>query len=317
MCWSARWRMAAERLTSLAGGRTCRSSPIRASWRCTATSYRAILPVEPILVPEGEAAKDWHVLAELLGHLTRLDITRDTPILALGRRVDRRCRRPGRIAVQARMPDHPHPHHLAGPGRQRDRREDRDRLARTEESRRDLPSAVAGHRRSGFPGNARPAAVARRLCRSRQIWPDRRSGVLRLVRSPWRGAARRRSGACARLRSSIASAPNCGSSRKMSKIGRDAGAPQPWTQLRPRHRNSKRTWARSSTARQSRLACAWPLVFRSSSAFARARMRLGLELTSPPSDFRPGSMTWAWRVPAKSFSTRSRATRKRERRASP
>ena len=45
---------------------------------------RAILPVEPILIPEGEAAKDWHVLAELLGHLTRLNITRDTPILALG-----------------------------------------------------------------------------------------------------------------------------------------------------------------------------------------------------------------------------------------
>jgi 3-dehydroquinate synthase len=39
---------------------------------------------EPFLVPEGEAAKDWRTLAELVGELARRGIKRGTPIIALG-----------------------------------------------------------------------------------------------------------------------------------------------------------------------------------------------------------------------------------------
>jgi 3-dehydroquinate synthase len=45
---------------------------------------REIVPIEPILVPEGEAAKSWEVLAHVIGRLSELGTTRDTPILALG-----------------------------------------------------------------------------------------------------------------------------------------------------------------------------------------------------------------------------------------
>jgi len=39
---------------------------------------------DPILVPEGEAAKDWAVLQDLLAELARRKADRDTPIVALG-----------------------------------------------------------------------------------------------------------------------------------------------------------------------------------------------------------------------------------------
>lgn len=39
---------------------------------------------DPILVPEGEAAKDWPTLARVLEQLARLDVKRGTPIIALG-----------------------------------------------------------------------------------------------------------------------------------------------------------------------------------------------------------------------------------------
>jgi 3-dehydroquinate synthase len=39
---------------------------------------------DPILVPEGEAAKDWTTLTSILDQLARLDIKRGTPIIALG-----------------------------------------------------------------------------------------------------------------------------------------------------------------------------------------------------------------------------------------
>jgi 3-dehydroquinate synthase len=42
------------------------------------------LPVEPLLVPEGEEAKRWPVLEALLHGLARLDPARDTPVLLLG-----------------------------------------------------------------------------------------------------------------------------------------------------------------------------------------------------------------------------------------
>jgi 3-dehydroquinate synthase len=74
----------AGRLTSLAGGRRV---PLVTDARILGLhgdKLRAILPVEPILIPEGEAAKEWTVLSQLLQHFSRLDITRDTPILAMG-----------------------------------------------------------------------------------------------------------------------------------------------------------------------------------------------------------------------------------------
>ena len=48
-----------------------------------------------------------------------------------------------------------------------------------------LPPARAGRRRPRLPRHARRAPAALRLCRSRQIWPDRRSRFLRLVRGQW------------------------------------------------------------------------------------------------------------------------------------
>nr|WP_294849884.1 3-dehydroquinate synthase family protein [uncultured Sphingomonas sp.] len=39
---------------------------------------------EPILLPEGETAKDWTVLERLLVELSRRNISRDTPLIALG-----------------------------------------------------------------------------------------------------------------------------------------------------------------------------------------------------------------------------------------
>ena len=75
---------AAERLIMIGGGRTVPLVTDARVFGLHGDKVRAILPLEPIMLPEGEAAKEWQVLAELLGHLSRLDITRDTPILAMG-----------------------------------------------------------------------------------------------------------------------------------------------------------------------------------------------------------------------------------------
>ena len=75
---------ASDRLIALAGDR---SVPLVTDARVFALhgdAVQAILPIETIFVPEGEAAKGWDILADIIGHLSRLDITRDTPILALG-----------------------------------------------------------------------------------------------------------------------------------------------------------------------------------------------------------------------------------------
>lgn len=42
------------------------------------------LEADPILIPEGEAAKDWHQLHALLAAMARLGPTRNSPIVALG-----------------------------------------------------------------------------------------------------------------------------------------------------------------------------------------------------------------------------------------
>jgi len=48
------------------------------------TAIAEALAADPILIPEGEAAKDWAVLHELLAGLADRGVTRDTPIVALG-----------------------------------------------------------------------------------------------------------------------------------------------------------------------------------------------------------------------------------------
>ncbi len=43
-----------------------------------------IAAADPIFVPEGEAAKDWRALAEIVAQLAELDVKRGTPIIAFG-----------------------------------------------------------------------------------------------------------------------------------------------------------------------------------------------------------------------------------------
>jgi len=75
---------AGSRLTSLARGQVVPLVTDARIFALHGDSVRAIIPIEPIFLPEGEAAKEWGVLAGLLGQLSQLNVTRDTPILALG-----------------------------------------------------------------------------------------------------------------------------------------------------------------------------------------------------------------------------------------
>lgn len=73
-----------ERIRDLAG----KSRPILVSeprvFGLYGTPLGEALGADPILVPEGEAAKDWQQLQRLLEAIARLAPTRDTPIVALG-----------------------------------------------------------------------------------------------------------------------------------------------------------------------------------------------------------------------------------------
>jgi len=75
---------ALPRLEALANGQ---SLPIVSDRRVFAlhggSLDRLTLP-EPILVPEGEAAKEWRNLAEIIDRLAALDVKRGTPIIAIG-----------------------------------------------------------------------------------------------------------------------------------------------------------------------------------------------------------------------------------------
>ncbi len=46
--------------------------------------FAGIALADPILVPEGEAAKDWPTLVDVVGKLAALDVKRGTPVIALG-----------------------------------------------------------------------------------------------------------------------------------------------------------------------------------------------------------------------------------------
>ena len=53
-------------------------------WSLHGDRLAALLPVEPILVPEGEAAKDWRNLEQLIGRFTALNLDRLSPVAAFG-----------------------------------------------------------------------------------------------------------------------------------------------------------------------------------------------------------------------------------------
>lgn len=72
------------RLRSLAGGRSLPLVSDRRTFALHGGRLAGIALAEPILVPEGEAAKDWQTLAGIVEQLARLDIKRGTPIIALG-----------------------------------------------------------------------------------------------------------------------------------------------------------------------------------------------------------------------------------------
>jgi 3-dehydroquinate synthase len=76
--------MGLERIRDLSRG----TSPILVSeprvFALYGTAIAEALCADPILVPEGEAAKDWTTLHELLTGLSDLGAARDTPIIALG-----------------------------------------------------------------------------------------------------------------------------------------------------------------------------------------------------------------------------------------
>jgi 3-dehydroquinate synthase len=73
-----------ERIVDLAGG----SSPVLVSepkvFSLHGAKVAERLGARPVLVPEGEAAKDWDELYKLLAALADLNVSRGTPIVALG-----------------------------------------------------------------------------------------------------------------------------------------------------------------------------------------------------------------------------------------
>jgi 3-dehydroquinate synthase len=75
---------ACGRLGALASGRVLPLVTDPRIFALHGEKIRAILPVGPIFLPEGEAAKSWDMLSDLIGQFSRLNVGRDTPILALG-----------------------------------------------------------------------------------------------------------------------------------------------------------------------------------------------------------------------------------------
>jgi 3-dehydroquinate synthase len=74
----------AERLQQLARGRTLPVVSDERVWGLHGPALAALTAVEPILVPEGEEAKQWFHLQGLITRFTELNIDRSTPVLALG-----------------------------------------------------------------------------------------------------------------------------------------------------------------------------------------------------------------------------------------
>jgi 3-dehydroquinate synthase len=73
-----------ERIVDLAKGATTLLVSEPRVFALHGASVAEALGAQPILVPEGEAAKDWGELQKLLAGFAELNISRDTPIVALG-----------------------------------------------------------------------------------------------------------------------------------------------------------------------------------------------------------------------------------------
>ena len=72
------------RLKSLADGRRLPMVSDRRVFGLHGEKLAGVTLANPILVPEGEGAKDWRTLADIVEQLARLDVKRGTPILILG-----------------------------------------------------------------------------------------------------------------------------------------------------------------------------------------------------------------------------------------
>ena len=72
------------KLRAMAGGRPLPMVSDRRVFDLHGERLAGIAIAGPILVPEGEAAKDWRTLADIVEQLSRLQVKRGTPIIALG-----------------------------------------------------------------------------------------------------------------------------------------------------------------------------------------------------------------------------------------
>ena len=150
------------------------------------------LDIVPVLVPPGEASKSWARLEALTERLLELGVERGDPILAFGGGMvgdlagfaasilKRGCayvQVPTSLLAQVDSSVGGKTAINAGGGQEFDRR---------------LPPAGGGSDRPLDPRHPAGAGAARRLCRGREIRPDRRSRLLRLVRGERRRSARRR-----------------------------------------------------------------------------------------------------------------------------
>jgi len=73
-----------SRLREAASGRTLPLVTDERVWALHGERLAALLPVEPIFVPEGEAAKDWTNLQKLIGRFTELNLDLSSPVIAFG-----------------------------------------------------------------------------------------------------------------------------------------------------------------------------------------------------------------------------------------
>ncbi|MCL6684324.1 3-dehydroquinate synthase [Sphingomonas alba] len=75
---------AVPKLAGIANGRRLALVSDTRVFELYGRAFASVALDEPVLVPAGEAAKDWSVLAEITDRLAALDVKRGTPIIALG-----------------------------------------------------------------------------------------------------------------------------------------------------------------------------------------------------------------------------------------
>jgi hypothetical protein len=165
---------------------------VAGAWRETvAASFAAQGIASHWLVPAGEATKSWENLARVVDWLLHLEVERKDNIVALGggvigdltgfaaSMVKRGCgfiQMPTTLLAQVDSS-------VGG------KTAINTPWARTWSARSTSPAWCWPIRSASIRC---PARCARRLCRSGEVWPDRRSGILLLVRSQRAAPARRR-----------------------------------------------------------------------------------------------------------------------------